>query len=81
MPTKIYHPNHGFVLSGDDVEIKRLVDAGGVIVKKNKDIEPKIEEVEEPENTLPMATSSELISAKANVTKPATQHKVNKRWR
>lgn len=63
MPTKIYHPNHGFVLSGDDVEIKRLVDAGGVIVKKNKDIEPKIEEVEEPKP------------------KPATQHKVNKRWR
>jgi hypothetical protein len=34
MPTRIYHPDHGYVLSSDDTEIKALLAKGGVIAKE-----------------------------------------------
>lgn len=37
--TKIWHPKHGFVFSGDDVEIQMYLDTGGEIyIKKPKEI-------------------------------------------
>ena len=37
--TKIWHPKHGFVFSGDDVEIQMYLDTGGEIyVKKPEEV-------------------------------------------
>lgn len=60
MPTRIQHPIYGTVFSGDDREIKRLIEEGGVITNAPKKPEPKQEtevkdsvvkeiEVEEPQ--------------------------------
>lgn len=32
MPTKIYHPKQGFVLTGDDNEVKEILSRGGVLI-------------------------------------------------
>lgn len=37
MPIKVYHPDHGFVLTGDQREVDALVAKGGKIVIKNKE--------------------------------------------
>lgn len=45
MPTKIYHKDHGFVITSDVAEINRILAKGGEIIVKNKEIdaEPKPE--------------------------------------
>ena len=30
MPSKIYHKDHGFILTSDDTEIKELISRGGI---------------------------------------------------
>lgn len=30
MPSKIYHKDHGFILTSDDTEIKELINRGGI---------------------------------------------------
>lgn len=51
MPIKIFHPDHGFVLTGDQQEADALVAKGGKIVIKNKEINSneneKVEEATE----------------------------------
>lgn len=37
MPIKVYHPDHGFVLTNDQTEIDMLVAKGGKIVIKNNE--------------------------------------------
>lgn len=37
MPIKVYHPDHGFVLTNDQTEIDALVAKGGQIVVKCKE--------------------------------------------
>lgn len=44
MATKIWHPKHGFVFSGDDAEIKCLLESGGEIYIKKVDV-PHVVEV------------------------------------
>ncbi len=50
MPIKIYHPDHGFVLTNDNAEIAGLLAKGGKVIVKNKEAEittpPKHEEDE-----------------------------------
>lgn len=48
MPTRIQHPIYGTVFSGDDREIKRLLEGGGVITNAPKEV--KIEETKANEN-------------------------------
>ena len=50
MPTKIFHPDHGFVLTGDQHEVDALVAKGGKIVIKNNEINKKPEIVNDPES-------------------------------
>ena len=38
MPTKIYHKDHGYVITSDSAEIKRIFDKGGKIIIKNKEV-------------------------------------------
>ena len=38
MPIKVYHPDHGFVLTNDKTEIDMLVAKGGKVVVKNAEI-------------------------------------------
>jgi hypothetical protein len=38
MPIKIYHPDHGIVLTNEKDVIDSLVAKGGKIIKKNKEI-------------------------------------------
>ena len=49
MPTRIQHPVYGIVFSGDDREIKRLLEEGGIITNAKKEV--KIEEAEAIEET------------------------------
>lgn len=44
MPTKIFHPDHGYVLSSDKAEIDALIAKGGQIVKGKIDELKKTEE-------------------------------------
>lgn len=61
MPTRIQHPVYGTVFSGDDREIKRLLEEGGVITNAPKEV--KIEEtktIEEPEAAIENAEVLEI---------------------
>jgi len=49
MPTRIKHPVYGTVFSGDDGEIKRLLEEGGIITNAKKEVE--IEEAKTIEET------------------------------
>lgn len=48
MPIKVYHPDHGFVLTNDQTEIDMLVAKGGKVVIKNSEViyEPRKVELE-----------------------------------
>lgn len=53
--TKIWHPKHGFVFSGDDVEIQMYLDTGGEIYIKKQvsPASPVTATVAEPESVKP----------------------------
>ena len=47
MPIKVYHPDHGFVLTNDKAEIDILVAKGGKIVTKNREVLNETEKTQE----------------------------------
>ncbi len=50
MPTKIYHKDHGIVITNDPEEISALIAKGGVKVIKNKDLLDAPKPAEKPKN-------------------------------
>ncbi len=59
MPTRIQHPIYGTVFSGDDREIKRLLEEGGVITNAQKEV--KIEEAKTIEEATAIEDAEILI--------------------